>query len=229
MTGESQTLSERIRHDLANDILSGRRQPGALLEEQELASHYGVSRTPIREALRSLAASGLVIYKPNRRAEVAKLSRQDLHDMFQVMADLEGLCAGYAARAMTPSERAVLGRMQSDMASIVREGDAVAYAQANDRFHALIYAGSHNAYLVEITLQTRQRLKPYRQAQFNALGRLSASHAEHERIVQAILRGDYQAATKAMMEHIGVVRDAFLTLSIQTAPNEVFASLSTGA
>ena len=207
------TRSEQIRQDLTNEILGGRRLPGSALDEQEIATLYGVSRTPVREALRLLAASGLVAHRPNRGAEVAAPSGEALRDMFQVMADLEGLCAGHASRAMLPGEREALAGLHAAMAECVRAGDRVGYAAANEQLHAAIYAGSHNSYLVEITLQTRTRLRPYRRAQFATLGRLAASHAEHDAIVQAILRGDRPAAQRHMAEHILVVRDAFLRLA----------------
>lgn len=210
---ERLTRSEQIRMDLTNQILGGHRPPGSALDEQELAASYGVSRTPVREALRLLAASGLVAHRPNHGAEVAAPSATDLRDMFQVMADLEGLCAGYAARAMPPDARRQLADLHETMAAIVRAGDSTAYSAANERLHGLIYHGSQNSYLVEITAQTRQRLRPYRRAQFATLGRLAASHAEHESIVQAILRGDRMAAQRHMAEHILVVRDAFLRLA----------------
>lgn len=213
MQDERTTRSERIRQDLTNQILGGQRPPGSPLDEQELAASYGVSRTPVREALRLLAASGLVAHRPNRGAEVAAPSNTDLRDMFQVMADLEGLCAGHASQAMSPGERGALAAAHRAMGEIVRAGDRIAYAQANEKLHALIYGGSHNSYLVEITMQTRARLRPYRRAQFSTLGRLAASHAEHEAIVQAILRGDRLTAQRHMMEHILVVRDAFLRLA----------------
>ncbi len=213
MGAERLTRSEQIRQDLTNQILGGLRLPGSPLDEQEIAASYGVSRTPVREALRLLAASGLVAYRPNHGAEVAALSESDIRDMFQVMADLESLCAGYAARAMSPGERRQLADAHESMGSIVRAGDSAAYAVANEAMHALIYAGAHNSYLHDITMQTRQRLKPYRRAQFSTLGRLAASHAEHEAIVQAILRGDRAAAQRHMSDHILVVRDAFLRLS----------------
>jgi DNA-binding GntR family transcriptional regulator len=207
------TRAETIRVDLTEQILSGRRVPGSPLDEHELAQTYGASRTPVREALRQLASSGLVAHRPHRGAVVAAPTPRMLQDMFQVMADLEGLCAGHAARHMTAAERDGLNRAHDDMAPIVRSGDHAAYAEANEGFHASIYAGSHNVYLAELTLQTRQRLKPFRSAQFNTIGRLSASHAEHDSIVQAILRGDQAAAQSTMVRHITVVRDAYLSLA----------------
>jgi DNA-binding GntR family transcriptional regulator len=207
------TRAETIRIDLTEQILSGHRLPGSPLDEHELAQTYGASRTPVREALRQLASSGLVAHRPHRGAVVAAPTPRMLQDMFQVMADLEGLCAQHSARQMTASERDALKRTHEDMAPVVRSGDPMAYAIANEGFHALIYAGSHNVYLADLTLQTRQRLKPFRSAQFNTIGRLSASHSEHENIVQAILRGDQAGAQSTMVGHITVVRDAYLSLA----------------
>jgi DNA-binding GntR family transcriptional regulator len=207
------TRAERIRLDLAEQIITGRRLPGTALDELALAREYGASRTPVREALRQLAASGLVAQRPHRGAEVAAPSARDIGDMFQVMADLEALCASHAAVVMTAPEREALAGLHARMAPVVQAGDLEAYTQANDEFHALIYAGSHNGYLVELTQQTRQRLRPFRRAQFHSLGRLAASYAEHQAIVRAIQRADRAGAQAAMLQHIADVRDAYLGLS----------------
>ena len=98
------------------------------------------------------------------------------------------------------------------MAAIVRDGDAARYAEANDAFHAAIYEGSHNAYLVEITGATRQRLQPFRRAQFGTLGRLTKSHDEHGAVVEAILRGERAEAEAAMRKHIAIVETAYREL-----------------
>ena len=136
-----------------------------------------------------------------------------LRGMFSVMGHLEALCATLAAGAMDAGERAALETLHATMAGTVRAGDQELYARQNETFHGLIYEGAHNPYLAEITLATRLRLSPYRHAQFSALGRLSRSHAEHEAIVEAILRGDAEAAREAMIRHITLVEDTFLTLS----------------
>jgi DNA-binding GntR family transcriptional regulator len=213
MRENAMTRADYVRHQLTAQILSGARPPGSALDEQALAEEFGASRTPVREALRLLAASGLVAHRPRRGAEVIAPSPKELNDMFQVMADLEGLCASHAAAAMTPLERRVLAETHESMAPIVRAGDLEAYANANEGFHALIYGGSHNAYLADLTLQTRQRLRPFRRAQFQSLGRLAASHAEHARIVQAIMGANRAGAIAAMTAHITDVRDAFLRVS----------------
>lgn len=202
------TSAEEIRRSLAERIIAGALAPGLALDETLLAADFGVSRTPVREALRLLAASGLVDQKPHAKALVAKPDEQELAGMFEVMGYLEALCAGLSAIAMTKAERDGLDALHTQMSGFVREGDAARYAEANDLFHTVIYDGAHNSYLAEITRSTRQRLQPFRRAQFGELGRLLKSHAEHTLIVEAILRGERAAAEQAMRSHISLVGDA---------------------
>lgn len=211
-TGQT-TSAEHIRLELARSILSGGIAPGTVLDETELAEGFAVSRTPVREALRQLASSGLVQQRPHRKTVVTKPDGDTLHGMFAVMGYLEALCAGLCATEMTAAERAELERIHKAMAEQVRQGDIQAYTEANERFHAAIYQGTHNAYLAEISLATRQRVQPFRRAQFGALGRLTASHAEHGAIVEAILRGDREAAEHGMKQHIGLVEGAYHRLA----------------
>jgi DNA-binding GntR family transcriptional regulator len=207
------TSVEEIRQKLAARIIAGELQPGASLDETMLASEFAVSRTPVREALRLLAASGLVDQRAHAKALVAKPDDNDLRGMFDVMAELEALCAGRAALAMDAKERDALDALHLKMAGIVRGGDALAYAEANDAFHSAIYEGAHNAYLCELTRATRARLQPFRRAQFGARGRLGKSHAEHGLIVDAILQGDRNAAEAAMRSHISIVETAYQHLT----------------
>lgn len=207
------TSAEQIRQKLAQRIIAGELQPGTPLDETTLAGEYDVSRTPVREALRLLAASGLVDQRAHAKALVAKPDDNDLRGMFDVMAELEALCAGRAALAMDARERDALDALHASMAGIVRDGDALAYAEANDAFHSAIYGGAHNAYLSEITLATRARLQPFRRAQFGARGRLGKSHAEHALIVDAILQADRVAAEAAMRSHISIVETAYQHLT----------------
>ena len=207
------TSAEEIRQKLAQRIIAGELPPGTPLDETTLAGEYDVSRTPVREALRLLAASGLVDQRAHAKALVAKPDDNDLRGMFDVMAELEALCAGRAALAMDARERDALDALHASMASIVRDGNALAYAEANDAFHSAIYLGAHNAYLCEITRATRARLQPFRRAQFGARGRLGKSHAEHALIVDAILQADRPGAEAAMRSHISIVETAYQHLS----------------
>jgi DNA-binding GntR family transcriptional regulator len=202
------TRTESLRLQIADEIVSGVLEPGMPLDEQELAARFGVSRTPVREAIRQLSASGLVSVRPHRGAVVALPTPSQLDDMFEAMAELEALCAGLAARNMTVPERRGLEALHNELRLLVHEGDPASYHEKNEAFHAAIYAGSHNGYLAEMTLMTRARVAPFRRAQF-ATGRLGGSYQEHDLIVQAILRGDQPGALEAMRAHIGIVRDAF--------------------
>jgi DNA-binding GntR family transcriptional regulator len=209
------TSAEDIRQQLATRIISGALAPGTPLDETILAAEFAVSRTPVREALRLLGASGLVEQKAHAKALVAKPDHATLAGMFEVMGYLEALCAALSAVAMTAAERNALDVLHMRMASIVREGDQTAYVEANELFHSAIYNGAHNAYLAEMTRSTRQRLQPFRRAQFQAIGRLSRSHAEHGLVVEAILQGDRARADWAMRKHIAIVEDSYQEMARQ--------------
>lgn len=210
---EGITHGERLRIEIADKILCGDLIPGTSLDETTLAERYGVSRTPVREALRELAAAGLVVHRPHRGAVVAAVTEDRLLEMFQVMADLESLCAGYAAGSITPSERQKLVDLHVEAKELVRMGDLEAYTEANDVFHSFIYETSHNGFLAETALNVRRRVAPFRRAQFRTLGRLAVSHEEHDRVVQAILRGDKDAAAREMRAHLGSVHHAYQIFS----------------
>jgi len=224
------TRTQRIAAALADDILHGRIAPGQPLDETRLAATYGVSRTPIREAIRQLEAIGLAEARPHRGAVAARISAERLDEMFAVMAELEAICACRSARLMTPSERRALEATQAEGGQLLAAGSVSEYSDHNTHFHDAIYAGSHNGFLAELTLSVRQRVAPFRKAQFESLGRLSKSHLEHERVVEAILRGDGEAAAREMRAHIVVVRDAVDDVVVQPARRTAAqASAATGS
>jgi DNA-binding GntR family transcriptional regulator len=203
------TLADEIRLQLANEIVRGALAPGATLDETELARRFKVSRTPVREALRQLAASGLIETRPHRGSVVSRPVAGQLTFMFEAMAELEGLCAGLAAERMIAAERRALAASHEALRALIASGDPQRYHEINETFHSTVYAGAHNSYLAEITVATRVRVQPFRRAQFRNLGRLAKSHVEHERVVTAIARGDRDGATKAMRDHIMMVRDEY--------------------
>jgi DNA-binding GntR family transcriptional regulator len=204
-----QTLAETLRLQLADEIVRGALKPGTTLDETELAHRFGVSRTPVREAIRLLAASGLVETYAHRAAAVARPTPERLTGMFEAMAELEALCAGLAASRMTSTERRELEAAHDQLRALIHSGDPQRYHEINEAFHGVIYTGSHNAHLAELTLATRVRVSPYRRAQFRNLGRLAKSHIEHERVVMAILRGDRDGAAVTMRAHISIVSDEY--------------------
>ncbi|OKO74166.1 GntR family transcriptional regulator [Bradyrhizobium sp. NAS96.2] len=208
------TRAEELRLQLADEIVRGTLPPGAGLDETDLARRFNVSRTPVREALRQLAASGLIDARAHRGAVVARPSLERLTGMFEAMAELEAMCAGLAAERMTPAERHALEAIHEELRVLSYTGNPERFHEVNERFHNAIYAGSQNAYIAEITLATRVRVQPFRRAQFRNLGRLAKSHAEHDRVVVAILRGDKTGAAAAMRAHIEQVRGEYETYAV---------------
>ncbi|MCW5701724.1 MAG: GntR family transcriptional regulator [Bradyrhizobium sp.] len=203
------TRAEELRLQLADEIVRGQLAPGAPLDETEIARRFSVSRTPVREALRQLAASGLIEARAHRGAVVARPTLERLNGMFEAMAELEALCAGLAAERMAATERAGLEAIHEELRMLSHAGNPERFHEVNERFHNAIYAGSQNGYIAEMALATRVRVQPFRRAQFRNLGRLAKSHAEHDRVVVAIMRGDRTGAANAMRAHIELVRGEY--------------------
>jgi DNA-binding GntR family transcriptional regulator len=199
------TQADMIREVLSDRIVHGILRPGEPLDETGLAAEFGVSRTPVREALRQLETIGLALSRPHRGTVVTNVSEAELRDIFRVMAELEALCARLGAEAMTLAEREELAAIQTAGGACVRAGDVENYRAHNVRFHDALYAGSHNAFLEDLTRSVRRRLAPFRRMQFEALHRIERSHGEHERIVLAILAGDGETAARAMLDHLRIV------------------------
>jgi DNA-binding GntR family transcriptional regulator len=198
-----------LRMQISDDIVRGMLAPGATLDETELARRFNVSRTPVREAIRLLASSGLVEARPHRSAVVARPGKPQLTEMFEALRELEALCAGLAAARRTSQEHDELRRINETLVSAVREGDPQRYHEVNEAFHGAIYAGSHNAYLARLATETRARVAPFSRAQFRTAGRLARSQAEHEAVLAAIGKSDAKAATAAMRRHIESVHEAY--------------------
>ena len=207
--GDGQTQSERLAEEIAEAVLSGDFAPGLRLDETMLADRYGVSRTPVREALRQLASTGLIDIRPRRGAIVASATSAQLEELFAAMAEIEAACARLAAMSMTPIERRRLQNRHEMMADRVERDERDLYTAANVEFHTLIYTGAHNAILAEFATALRRRMAPFRRAQFRTAGRISRSHAEHGAVLKAILAGDPAAAHAAMFHHMSLVEDAF--------------------
>jgi len=194
-----------LRRQLADEIITGRLRPGERLDEREVAARFDLSRTPVREALRQLAAIGLAELRPHRGVIVARPEVDQLADTFELMADLESLCTHHAAIRMSAAERRALEACHLSSGELVRRGDRESYATHNTAFHELIYRGAHNSALEETAQSVRRRLAPYRRGQFAVLGRLALSFAEHDRVVSTIVRGEAAAAAAAMHAHVATV------------------------
>lgn len=208
-------MSDRLREQIEEQIATGQLPPGSALDEVTLATQFGVSRTPVREALIQLTAEGLVELRPRRGAVVASVGPARLLEMFEVMAELEAMCARLAARRMSEAEHAEL--LAAHRACEAARGDPDAYFYCNERFHAAIYAGSHNGFLAEEAAALQRRLRPYRRLQLRVRDRMANSFAEHEAVVAALLAGDAAAAGDALRRHVSVQGERFgdLVASLQ--------------
>lgn len=207
------TLADVIVFALTDDIVSKRLAPGSELDEARLGERFGASRTPVREAFRQLAASGLVDLRAHATPRVALVNEKRLTEMFDVMAELEAMCASRAAVAMTSAQRAGLERHHEQMGEAVRAGDVRRYRADNVDFHTLISAGAGNSYLHDLALATRTRLGPYRGAQLEAPERMAASYAEHEEILRAILRAEAARAAQLIRAHLSATREVIGALA----------------
>jgi len=201
-----------VRERLEEMIAVGKLAPGTRLDETELATVFGVSRTPVREALIQLASMGLVVIRPRRGAVVAELGPQQLVEMFEVMSEFEAMCGRLAARRMSPAEHAALiaAHLACESARDARDPDA--YYMLNEDFHEQIYQGSHNTFLAEQARALRRRLRPYRRLQLRVRDRIAASYDEHEAVVQAIVAGKGEQTAALLREHIMVQGERFADL-----------------
>ena len=204
---EVETRSGLIRRALEEDILSGALKPGDHLNELALSDRFSASRTPIREALRQLEAEDLVRIVPRKGAFVARISLQHLLEMFEMMAEIESACARLATERMTQAEKEALIDLHNGYEPLsISPDDAEAYFETSSEFHRQIYAGTHNAALETLANTTYDRLLAYRRKQLDHGHRSPQSFIEHTIILEAILRGDAQAAADSMRDHSGKVR-----------------------
>ena len=211
-SGAGAHLPTRLVSLLERAILRGVFKGGERLEEELLAARYGVSRTPIREALRELAARGLVEIRPRRGAIVRPVTPADLAEMFEAMAEIEASCARLAARRASAADLARLEEAQRAGRQAAGNGDAAAYAAANERFHVQLYEASHNRFLAGETRRLYQRLEPYRRLLFRSEERRTASIREHEAILDALKRRDEDSAAALVRAHIGMLGERFTNL-----------------
>lgn len=218
-------LADRVRQDLETEILTGELAPGARLDETRLAERFEVSRTPIREALTQLASVGLVETRPRQGAIVARITPKRLAEMFEVMAEIEGLCARLAARRMTAAELERLKALHVACNEPRTKGEPDEYYDLNLAFHDAIFEGSHNSFLVEQARYMRARTQPFRRLQLHRMGRMDRSFEEHNAVVEAILAGDEARAEALLKAHVSIQGDVFTEL-ITSLPADEPASRS---
>lgn len=196
------TLANAIRRRLADRIFNGEFPPQSKLDENKLAAQFGVSRTPIREALRQLNAAGLVEIRPRRGAIIVPVDKERIGYAFEAAAELEALAAYWAASRATLMEREELERIHREGAQAGRQNDPEWYARVNRHLHDKISEMSRNPSLAEAVNAVRVQTAPFQKAQFARQDKIETSQEEHEGIVAAICFQHPETARRLMKEHI---------------------------
>lgn len=210
--GKGITLSDELKDTLEDLIVSGVLKPGTRLDEAELAERFKVSRTPVREALKALAATGLVDLRNRQGVCVVRISLPMLIEMFQMMAVMEGLCAKFAARRATEPQKLRMSELHDDLTKILASGDHSRFYDVNQDFHDALYEASNTHYLAEQTRALRKRVRVYRRYVTFQPGRMTATIGEHGAILDAIRRNDPAAAFAAAIDHVSLLEDDIVDL-----------------
>ncbi len=176
--------------------------PGDWIDEKDLCGRIGISRTPLREALKVLHAEGLIEIVPRRGSRVSILDDSGLHELFPVMATLEGLCAYFAVKHLSQQELEILEAMHAELEILAGEGKVDEYFEVNHKFHTTVQNYAHNRWLSRITVELRNVLLLARHRQLEVPGRLQQSLEEHRMIMDAFRSGDARAAQERMNHHL---------------------------
>ena len=203
---------QKLRDQIENGIVTGEFEPGERLDETQLATRFGVSRTPIREALMQLSAIGLIEIRPRRGAIVVDPGPLYVLEMFEVMAELEGMAGALAARRHTNEDRDLLTAAHQRCGEAALSNDTDGYYYENEVFHHAIYQASHSGFLKDQCAALHRRLRPYRRLQLRVRNRMKVSFEEHGNIVNAILSGDEEGARQQLKGHVAVQGDRFSDL-----------------
>lgn len=195
-------LRELVFESIREAIIEGQLPPGERLMEIQLAEEMGVSRTPVREAIRKLELEGLVVMIPRKGAYVSGLSMKDISDVFEIRSALEGLAAELASERITDEELENMERHLVRIAEGIEKGDITSVVEIDTDFHSMLYAASRNQRLGQIINNLREQIQRFRQTSLSYPGRMRVALEEHRRIIEAISARDPEMARKLAAEHI---------------------------
>ncbi|MDX9698947.1 MAG: GntR family transcriptional regulator [Rhodocyclaceae bacterium] len=204
-----QEVAERLRQRIFAHELA----PGTWIDEQAIADQYGISRTPLREALKVLASEGLVTLKPRRGCYVTEISERDLDEVFTVMALLEGQCARESAQRASDADLERLRCIHADLERAAETGDINGFFEANQAFHHALQEIADNRWLLQVITDLRKVIKLSRHNSLFSEGRLEQSLAEHRLLLDALLARNLDTAEQRMREHIQSGRAALARIA----------------
>lgn len=195
-------LRELVFESLREAIIASKLKPGERLMEIQLAEDLGVSRTPVREAIRKLELEGFVVMIPRKGAYVAGISMKDIADVFEIRGALEGLAASLAAERVTEEELESMERELVRTSECIERDDLSALVEVDTDFHALLFRASRNERLVSILSHLREQIQRFRTTSLAQPGRMRLALEEHKKIVEALSQRDPDLARNRAMEHI---------------------------
>ena len=195
-------LRDVVFHTLREAILKGEIKPGERLMELQLASKLGVSRTPIREAIRMLELEGLAVTTPRKGAEVAKMTEKDMEDVLQIRKALDELAVGLACDNIVESQLEKLFVALKNFEESTRSGDVKQIAQADVEFHDVIYQAADNPKLMNMLNNLREQIYRYRVEYLKNKSSYPRLIEEHKEIYEGLKRGDKQAVVEIVSHHV---------------------------
>ncbi|HOJ77242.1 MAG TPA: GntR family transcriptional regulator [Bacillota bacterium] len=205
-------LRELVFETMREAIINGQLRPGERMMEIQLAEEMGVSRTPVREAIRKLELEGLVVMIPRKGAYVAGLSLKDIADVFEIRRALEGLAAELAADRITDQELENLERYLVKISEEIECGDLNKVVEIDTDFHTLLYQASRNSKLTQIINNLREQIQRFRTTSLSLPGRMRVALDEHRKIVEAISSRDGELARKIAQEHIENAENSMMSM-----------------
>ena len=208
-------LREMVYEELKIQILTGAIVPGTRMMEVDLAEEMGVSRTPIREAIRKLEKEGLVTIEPRRGAYASMISTQDMVEILEVRQDLEGLAAYFAATRMSPVEMEELREVADRYNAAVKEGNMKDMIRYDTQFHRMIVDSCNNKILVNMVEQLQELVLRFRYIYYDNFRRADNMPAEHREIIEAIASGDEDRARAAADVHIDRLKQLVIEEGVQ--------------
>ncbi|MEV4475981.1 GntR family transcriptional regulator [Nonomuraea sp. NPDC049504] len=206
MVGERQSLREQVAHALRAALITGEMRPGVVYSAPVLAAQFGVSATPVREAMLDLAKEGLVEAVRNKGFRVTELSDRDLDELTEIRQLIEVPTVSRLADSSRAEEFERLRPIAEEIVSASERGDLLAYVDADLRFHVELLSLSGNTHLVSVVRDLRNRARLYGLSQLSERGTLTDSAREHLQLLDALKSGDGRAVGHLMAEHIGHVR-----------------------
>ncbi len=208
-------LSQKVYRALKTEIIKGSLKPGTKLSEGKIAEQMGVSRTPVREALRKLAAEGFVKISPNQGVVVSNASVEDVQEVLQIRGVLEGLAARLATKTINEEEIKELEKYQKRMEHYINKDNVLAFSEMDAEFHELILNICGNNRLIQIRENLSDQAHRYRIRSLSVPGRLKYSFKEHQEIVEALKRKNSKQADRLSQKHIESVLKNILTHEIK--------------